>query len=182
MNNQITLLGFEPPEHREKEFLFSIETDLRAAVEDMGGDSQQMEISVTNSYTAVKFRNLTAFRLRIRGKQHQIFIPMSLVDLIPSDAPGQKASSDRKYCQMLITGKYPLENYRNFLISVVGETVNRYPKEWDCCSRYLECSDAKACVHPDKSFALGCGYRQILSSGRIFYGKNRNIDTLNTAT
>ena len=27
----------------------------------------------------------------------------------------------------------------------------------------------------DKAFALGCGYRKILSSGRIFYGNNRNI-------
>ena len=181
MDNQITLIGFEAPEHHEMEFLSSIDPDLRAAVEDMGGDSQQMEISVTNSYTAVKFRNLTAFRLKIRGKQHQVSIPVSLADLIPSDAPGKKTSSDGKYCSMLITGKYPLENYRDFLINVVGETVNRYPKEWDCCSRYLECSDAKVCIHPDKSVALGCGYRQILSSGRIFYGKNRNIDALDTA-
>lgn len=175
MDSQIVLTGFESPEHYELEFLSTIEPELRAAIEAMGGDSQQMEISVTNSYTVVKFRSLTAFRLKIRGKQHQISIPVSLVDLIPNDAPGQKVSSDGKYCRMLITNKYSLENYRDFLINVVGETVNRYPKEWDCCSRYLECSNAKTCVHPDKSFALGCGYRQILSSGRIFYGENRNI-------
>lgn len=175
MDNQMALAGFEPPEYHEMEFLTTLEPAMRAAVEDVGGNSQQMEISVTSSYTAIKFRNLTAFRLRIRGKQHQISIPVSLADLIPSDAPGQKTSSDGKYCRMLITAQYPLENYRDFLINVVGQTVNRYPKEWDCCSRYLECSDAKTCVHPDKSFALGCGYRQILSSGRIFYGKNRNI-------
>lgn len=177
MDNQIAIAGFEPPEYHEMEFLTAIEPAIRVAIEDMGGDSQQMEISATSSYTVVKFRSLTAFRLRIRGKQHQISIPVSLADLIPSDAPGQKISSDGKYCRMLITAKYPLENYRDFLITAVGETVNRYPKEWDCCSRYLECSDAKACVHPDKSFALGCGYRQILSSGRIFFGTNRNVDT-----
>lgn len=176
MDNQITLTGFEPPEYYEMEFLTAIEPAMRASVKDMGGDSQQMEISVTNSYTAVKFRSLTAFRLRIRRKQRQIFIPGSLVDLIPSDAPGQKSSKDGKYCRILITDKYPLERYRDFLISVVCETVNRGPTEWDCCSRYLACSDAKACVHPDKSIALNCRYRQTLNSGRIFFGANRNID------
>lgn len=45
-----------------------------------------------------------------------------------------------------------------------------------CCSRYLECSDAKRCVHPDKKDARGCMYKVNLDNGRIFYGNNRNID------
>ncbi|MBQ3591050.1 MAG: hypothetical protein II979_03845, partial [Clostridia bacterium] len=44
-----------------------------------------------------------------------------------------------------------------------------------CCSRYEACSDARECIHPDAAFALGCGYRQNLLAGRIFYGKNKNI-------
>lgn len=43
-----------------------------------------------------------------------------------------------------------------------------------CCSTYLECSDARECIHPDPIFALGCYYGKNLSAGRIFYGKNRN--------
>lgn len=175
MDHQVTLTGFEPPEHNEREFLSAIETDLRSAAEDMGGDSQLMKISVTSSYTAVMFGNLTAFRLKIRGKQRYIFIPLSLADLIPEGTPKKKPSDKEKYWKILITDAHPLNSYKDFLVKVMAETVNRYPKEWDCCSRYLECSDAKTCVHPDKAFALGCGYRKTLSSGRIFYGKNRNI-------
>lgn len=44
-----------------------------------------------------------------------------------------------------------------------------------CCSRYVECSDAQKCIHPDLSIALSCQYRQNLLNGRIFYGKNKNI-------
>lgn len=175
MDRQIALSGFESPEYHEKVFLSAIESDLRAAVESMGGDSQLMKISATSSYTAVLFGNLTAFRLRIRGKQRYISIPLTLADLIPNDAPTRNSSADGKYRRVLITDQHPLNSYTDFLINVVGETVNRYPKEWDCCSRYLECSNAKTCVHPDKAFALGCGYRKILSAGRIFYGENRNI-------
>lgn len=175
MDSQIALIGFEAPEHHEKEFLLSIEPDLRAGIEAMGVDSQMMAISVTNSYTAVMFEKLTAFRLKIRGKQHCIFIPLPLADLIPNDVPSKKPSKDEKYYRILITKEHPIDSYKDFLAKVVAETVNRYPKEWDCCSRYLECSDAKTCTHPDKTFALGCGYRKIMSSGRIFYGKNRNV-------
>lgn len=175
MDNQVAFIGFEAPEHHERGFLDKIAPDLQAVIEDMGGDSQLMNISVTISYTAVMFGNLTAFRLRIRGKQSYISIPLTLADLIPSDASIKNASAGEKYCRVLITDEHPLDSYTSFLINVVGETVNRYPKEWDCCSRYLECSDAMACTHPDKAFALGCGYRKILSSGRIYFGKNRNI-------
>lgn len=175
MDNQIAFMGFEAPGYHEKEFLSSVESDLRAAIEAMGGDSQLMSISTTTSYTAVMFGNLTAFRLRIRGKQHYISIPTIFSDLIPGNAPTKKPSKNEKYWRVLITDGHPLGTYTDFLIGVVGETVNRYPKEWDCCSRYLECSDAKTCTHPNKAFALGCGYRKIMSSGRIFYGKNRNI-------
>lgn len=182
MSSQIILTGFESPEHYEKEFLTTIEADLRSVVKEKGGDSQLMSIATTKptkfstgGYTVVKFGNLTAFRLKIRGKQHYISIPSTLADLIPSDAPSKKPSEKEKYYRILITDEHPLDSYTKFLVDVVGETVNRYPKDWDCCSRYLECSDAKTCVHPDKAFALSCGYRKILSSGRIYYGKNRNI-------
>ena len=46
-----------------------------------------------------------------------------------------------------------------------------------CCSRYVECSDAKTCLHPDFLYASGaCMYKKNLDAGRIFYGKNRIKD------
>ena len=44
-----------------------------------------------------------------------------------------------------------------------------------CCSRYVECSDNKGCVHPDGRFAQGCMYKSNLEKGQIFYGVNRNM-------
>ena len=46
---------------------------------------------------------------------------------------------------------------------------------FDCCSRYLECSRAGHCIHPDFGFSMQCTYRQKLKSGRIFYGEKRNV-------
>lgn len=44
-----------------------------------------------------------------------------------------------------------------------------------CCSRFVECSDNKKCVHPDEKVAQGCMYKSNLEQGRIFYGKNCNV-------
>lgn len=49
-------------------------------------------------------------------------------------------------------------------------------KDFSCCGRYMECSDAKICTNPDKEAAVGCYYRRVLHSGRVFYGANRNIE------
>lgn len=43
-----------------------------------------------------------------------------------------------------------------------------------CCSRYLECSEAGHCLHPDQAAAKSCLYRKNLESGQCFYGKNAN--------
>lgn len=43
---------------------------------------------------------------------------------------------------------------------------------FSCCSRYMQCSDAMKCIHPDKIFARGCYYKKNLEAGKIFYGKN----------
>ncbi len=41
-----------------------------------------------------------------------------------------------------------------------------------CCSKYVECSNAKKCLHNDLLYAKGCWYRSNLENDRIFYGKN----------
>lgn len=184
MDTQITLDGFKAHEQKELSYLNAVFPALKKAVSEYGGDPDFLTYKSTKSdgkanssgYTVVMFGTLTAFRLRLRGNQHYISIPTLFSDLIPVDFPRKQAASESKYIRLLVDDLHPISSYTNFLIDVTGETVNRYPKEWDCCSRYMECSNAKKCIHPDKKFALGCGYRKILNSGRIFYGVNRNVD------
>ena len=45
-----------------------------------------------------------------------------------------------------------------------------------CCSSFIQCSDAKKCVHENKLYGKACMYRSHLDAGEIFYGKNKNID------
>lgn len=47
-------------------------------------------------------------------------------------------------------------------------------ESFGCCARYIECSDAGKCVHPDYFTSLACLYKRNLDNGRVFYGKNQN--------
>lgn len=44
-----------------------------------------------------------------------------------------------------------------------------------CCSKYVECSNARYCIHDDLAYATACQYRKNLEKGKIFYGLNKNI-------
>ena len=46
---------------------------------------------------------------------------------------------------------------------------------FDCCHLYMQCSDARRCVDPDRIHAKSCTYRKKLETGLIFFGKNRNV-------
>ena len=175
MDDQIYFPGFEPPEAKELAYLESIMSDMAKAVEDCGGDASLLSFKPNKSgYSVVTFGVLTVFRLRLRGKQRSVSVPTSFEDLIPQTWRTELPKAEPKYIRIEIANQ-PLNSYTDFLCALAGAAVDRYPKDWDCCSRYLECSDAKRCIHPDKKMALSCGYRKILNAGKIYYGKNRNV-------
>lgn len=44
-----------------------------------------------------------------------------------------------------------------------------------CCSKYIECSNAKKCLHEDIFYATAsCQYKKHLDINEIFYGINKN--------
>ncbi|HHX28547.1 MAG TPA: hypothetical protein GX716_05980 [Firmicutes bacterium] len=62
------------------------------------------------------------------------------------------------------------------LPSVYERCYSEQPVEtFGCCSRYVQCSDERRCVNPDRDLARGCAYKAHLENGRIFYGMNRNV-------
>lgn len=173
MLDQCYIPGAEPAELKESAYLEAIMPEMETAVENHGGPSELLLINPTQSYSAVFIGSLTVFRLCVRGRKKQISVPVSLKDLIPSHWRQTTSKSEEKY--IIVPIENPLHDYDDFLVSLAGATIDRYPKEWDCCSFYMECSDAKVCIRTDKKIALACGYRKILNSGKIYYGKNRNV-------
>lgn len=85
------------------------------------------------------------------------------------------AHAKNAYSKIFLSSFDQIDQYQPLLVSILQTIIDGLPKEFDCCSRYVECSDAKKCTHPDVRESLKCGYRKVLLSGRVFYGKNRTV-------
>lgn len=56
--------------------------------------------------------------------------------------------------------------------------LNKYVSKsqpFGCCDKYIECSNARECVHINRLYSKACMYRKNLEEGRIFYGENKNV-------
>ncbi len=65
-----------------------------------------------------------------------------------------------------------------FIRQIVSQKLSQYVSSagtFGCCDRYIACSDAKKCIHPNRLYSTACAYRRNLENGRIFYGKNCNV-------
>lgn len=176
MSEQISLAGFEPPHEKELAAYRDILPALRAAAASAGAAAGEVKIKHGRNFSSIWYGPILSFRMKLRKNSRYIEVPLSAKDTAQALGPleGQKEVSGGFWRVKL--GPEPVQDHADVLAAVLRNAIDRLPKEWDCCSRYLACSDAKQCVHPDPAFALGCGYRKILASGRIFYGANRNVD------
>lgn len=78
-----------------------------------------------------------------------------------------------KYAFIDLTEPNEIYKYKELIIQRYIYIIKNY-EGFGCCYLYLECSDAKKCVHKDPFFALCCYYNKNLKEGKIFYGKNAN--------
>ena len=123
--------------------------------------------------------DILAFRICCRGNHHYFGISNAYASCAPAEI-NQRITKDGRSDGCVNYEFNPtadgITEFAAFLSSVLEAAINSVQKEFDCCSRYEECSNAKRCVHHHPGMAISCGYRKILKSDRIFYGPNHNID------
>lgn len=98
---------------------------------------------------------------------------------IPDFAIQKKTKADGLFTRIIFNSiEDNIDMLGNLVKTIVKIGLDYYESgsSFGCCSQFMKCSDAKKCVHENKLYSKGCQYRKNLDAGRIFYGKNRNID------
>ncbi|WP_298030206.1 hypothetical protein [uncultured Dysosmobacter sp.] len=158
---------------QEEQMYKSIKEDLIKTLYKNGLNESYLSLKPRKSYYSVMF-NASSVVVRISvSPTPTLSVPTAL--LLPNYS-SMVANKKSDYTKVKIWPSQNIKTYTIMLQDMLQGIIDRIPKEYDCCSRYLECSNARTCIHPDKEFALKCGYKKILRSGRIFFGENRNID------
>lgn len=95
---------------------------------------------------------------------------------LPSSATIKIVPSDTTFTHVIF------ELNDSSIIPYIRENIlyclSRYSSKartFGCCSKFTDCSDARKCLHENKLYSTACSYRKNLESGKIFYGKNKNI-------
>lgn len=121
---------------------------------------------------AVYFYKVHAFSIEYSPKKEKFKIAFSPAyqDLLPPSVKLEEAKSTNAV-RIEIASAEELHALDKIIIKIFE---NAATKDIGCCSRYLECSDARHCVNPSSDISLHCAYRQNLNKGLIFYGENKN--------
>lgn len=119
------------------------------------------------SYLAVKIKPTKTAGIRIEfDPEYDSFVDAKYYMLPTSDGKSRIAVSD----EAAVLGMAPQ------LARIALDVLSRHGCEaFACCSRYIECSDSRACVAENPLFPISCQYNRNLKNGIIFYGKNRNV-------
>lgn len=170
MNQQSLFDVLEPDAGAlERELFAEWEPVLHSACKELGLKQESFYLQDNKGYTSVYFNSALVARMHIRGREHYISIPDSWKESLPEGVKPKRQKDG--YARI----KEEDAEKPNVVRAIVYAMALHFPKEFDCCSRFAECSDARQCTNPDHELALGCGYRKILASGRILCGENRNV-------
>lgn len=181
MSDQISFLDLGAPMSPEEALYQNLMPCMRAAMLRGGVADQSIELVPMKGYYSIMLAGkYLVCRVHFGKKQNHISFRRLRqnkdVLLSPFRVSQTKTDKDSGFIRVILQDTNVTPDLQHLICAVMKNTIDSIPREYDCCSRYLECSNAKHCIHPSSDFALGCGYRRILNSGRIFYGKNRNID------
>lgn len=181
----------EDPSPKEMETYNLLLPSLRAVLENNNAPTNGIKPKGGESYASVQYlkfdpydeRKILAetlvFRICYRENYRYFGVSNAYSHLFTEDISAfiMSETSDASFTNFAFSLEPDcMAKYIPFLSAILDAAIATLPKEYDCCSRYEECSNAMRCIHPNPAMAIGCGYRRIMKSGRIFYGKNRNID------
>lgn len=135
---------------------------------------QWLRLNLGAQYASIMLKSSTIIRLKF-GKKVSFFAAQYRY-VRHQNYPISKIQDDG-FARFDLSSPNDIRSYTELIMHLLQETIDVIPAEFDCCNSFNECSDARECIHPNRQFAAGCGYKRILKSGRVFFGKNRNIDT-----
>ena len=144
----------------------------------LGYDLTQMSIEHRmpesgDEYDTILMFNRPCFHIKGKKTKH-LYLHSSFATLLANTETPVEPATNSRWARIAVksfSGFFSLTKE----IEELYETCLRDSDTFGCCGSFEACSDAGHCIKTDVMFAGKCAYRQNLKSGKIFYGKNKNI-------
>ncbi len=149
-------------------------------IENKTAPYKSITISLPSNAYRMNKKNIFFIRLKTTGEFRYIgFKKKYLHWFIKHEIPYTEIKSDEGFFRVLLEDFPKVMQYRETgeLIDLVTEmfldAVNF--EHFGCCHKYVDCSNAKKCLHEDFLYSTACLYRKNLEKDIIFYGVNKNL-------
>lgn len=136
-------------------------------------DVEPLELRQNKTTSAIYYFNSMICTIKISKKLKFLSFDKKYLHLFSETLNVSQLDSDLSHFRVNITNISDIDKITQQLIEIFSSL--NVPSTFDICSRYMECSNQKKCVHPDKLHSRECGYKRILEKGIVFYGNNRNV-------
>jgi len=168
------------------EFKINIERRVIACIESISKDNsffdpsiKRYELRLNKGHETILLCNSAVIRVKqFKSKEPRLELPKKYIDLSGLQNLAKYTDSEINWGKLPFTESVTTQVINNIKAIFEQCYMDESVESFGCCSRYNECSNEMKCLHPDIKFAKGCIYKTHLENGRIFYGKNRNIDHL----
>lgn len=168
------------------EFKGHIERHVKACIEELSKDNnffdptiKRYELRLNKGCETILLCNSAVIRVKqLKNKEIHLELSKKHLDLFGLQNEVKYTKSEVNWGKLLFDESVATQIINNIKAVFERCYADTSVESFGCCSRYNECSDAMKCIHPDIKVAKGCCYKIHLENGRIFYGKNRNIDHL----
>lgn len=130
------------------------------------------------SYSSIEFFEVSILRVKCGKNKNWVSLKKSFQPLLLSFSfiIIEQVKSEDPWIRILINSLEEIRQLHPLFLKLCEEAYSLVNNEiFSCCSRYVQCSDEKECIQPNKLLATGCAYGKHLKNGRIFYGKNCNV-------
>ncbi len=150
-----------------------LKESVKGEFEEESSFRQFIDVVENKGYIAITTKNFLAIKIIERKAYVNIEYPSKYDNYFPRREIEHKKDG---------ISKITLENFdsavayaHEYAMIASDILATQGGESFACCGRYVECSNAKKCIHPDKLIAVACAYRKNIEQGRIFYGANKNM-------
>ena len=151
-------------------------TIYNSIVSMIGEGNSNIKLKILKTGASIFMFGSLAFTIRINSRSQCLDSKLDVASEYVKRIEGATYSSKASHFPIAAL----MDNYdaiREMLVAVYNDRKDaEIVESFGCCNDFVRCSDARQCLKANDPDYRGCQYRKNLEAGRIFYGKNRNID------
>lgn len=129
------------------------------------------------SHTTILFgENIVCLKIVFGTKYSFFAVSPRFKNVLQENGVLYSVEMSTKWLRVEINKPTDIFTYKQLVIDLYNYCMELNSSDsFDCCSRYMQCSDALKCVNPHPEVYKYCKYKNKLKNGIVYYGKNRNI-------